>query len=322
MPQLAGTILVGNFIKPIANGVGLRLYGQSSGFVGLSPANHAGGTTFLLPASDGSVGQALTTNGSGELGWSNFLSVGATPNNGELLVGNGSDFSLATLTAGDNITITNGPGSITIAASGGSGSPGGDDTQIQFNSGGSFAASADLSWNATNHQLKVNNTITTSNDELILEQSGDSFGGTRFYLRNRIGFNGFVVENLGIDLTNMVFINSSGARGLVRYEHRVGAFVDGDNTDGEFQYWVTPSACSLAIGSSITVLATSLRLADGANLVVGSGTGSRIGSSADQKLGFFGATPVSQRLKSNYNNWASHTDVVQALVDLGLFDQV
>ena len=42
-----------------------------------------------------------------------------TPTNGQLLIGNGTDFTTAALTAGTGITITNGAGSITIAASGG-----------------------------------------------------------------------------------------------------------------------------------------------------------------------------------------------------------
>jgi hypothetical protein len=46
----------------------------------------------------------------------------ATPTNGQLLIGNGSGFSLATLTAGSGITVTNSSGGITIAASGGGGS--------------------------------------------------------------------------------------------------------------------------------------------------------------------------------------------------------
>lgn len=37
-------------------------------------------------------------------------------------------------------------------------------------------------------------------------------------------------------------------------------------------------------------------------------------------IGFFAATPVGQRLKANYNNWAAFGDVVDALVALGLFD--
>jgi hypothetical protein len=42
--------------------------------------------------------------------------VGDTPANGELLIGNGSGFTLATLTEGKNITITQDTGSITIEA--------------------------------------------------------------------------------------------------------------------------------------------------------------------------------------------------------------
>jgi hypothetical protein len=42
----------------------------------------------------------------------------ATPTNGQLLIGNGVSYTLATLTAGNNISITNAAGSVTIAASG------------------------------------------------------------------------------------------------------------------------------------------------------------------------------------------------------------
>ena len=45
----------------------------------------------------------------------------ATPTNGKVLIGNGTGYSLANLTAGSGVTITNGAGSITIAASGGGG---------------------------------------------------------------------------------------------------------------------------------------------------------------------------------------------------------
>ena len=47
--------------------------------------------------------------------------VNGTPTDGQLLIGNGTGFTLATLTQGSNITITNAAGSITIAATGGSG---------------------------------------------------------------------------------------------------------------------------------------------------------------------------------------------------------
>jgi len=47
--------------------------------------------------------------------------VTSTPSNGQLLIGNGSGYSLSTLTAGTNISISNSSGGITISSTGGSG---------------------------------------------------------------------------------------------------------------------------------------------------------------------------------------------------------
>jgi hypothetical protein len=44
--------------------------------------------------------------------------LSTAPSNGQLLIGNGTGYTLATLTAGSGITITNGAGSITLAAGG------------------------------------------------------------------------------------------------------------------------------------------------------------------------------------------------------------
>lgn len=48
---------------------GFRLYGATSGYVGLQGAAAAGSTTYTLPSTDGSNGQVLTTNGSATLTW-------------------------------------------------------------------------------------------------------------------------------------------------------------------------------------------------------------------------------------------------------------
>lgn len=50
------------------------------------------------------------------------LSNDAAPTNGQILIGNGTDYTVASLTAGSNVTITPGSGTITIASSGGGGS--------------------------------------------------------------------------------------------------------------------------------------------------------------------------------------------------------
>lgn len=64
-----------------------------------------------------------------------------------------------------------------------------------------------------------------------------------------------------------------------------------------------------------------VQMMDGRNVQVGRTTGTKIGTAAAQKLGFFGATPVIQQTKAGHNNWAATSDVVSALVSLGLFDQ-
>lgn len=60
-------------------------------------------------------GSPITTSGT------LAFSLASTPTNGQLLIGNGTDFSYSTLTAGSNITITNSSGGITIASTGGGG---------------------------------------------------------------------------------------------------------------------------------------------------------------------------------------------------------
>jgi len=59
------------------------------------------GVTGILPVANGGTG------------------LSTTPANGQLNIGNGTGFTRTTLTAGSGITITNGAGSISIAASGG-----------------------------------------------------------------------------------------------------------------------------------------------------------------------------------------------------------
>jgi hypothetical protein len=62
----------------------------------------------------GKVG--LTTHISGTLAIGNGgTGVTGTPTNGQLLIGNGSGFTLAALSAGTGISVTNGSGTISIA---------------------------------------------------------------------------------------------------------------------------------------------------------------------------------------------------------------
>ena len=92
LAKLAG-VATGNAL--ISGGVGTA---PSWGKIGLT--THVSGT---LPIANGGTG------------------VTSTPTNGQLLIGDGTGFSLTTITAGDNIVITNAAGSITIDSTGGGG---------------------------------------------------------------------------------------------------------------------------------------------------------------------------------------------------------
>ena len=89
--------------------------------------NLAAGTVFIGPdrraltASDISGLAAIATSGSASDLIAGIAAIarggtglGTTPNNGQLLIGNGIGYTLATLTAGTNIGITNAAGAITI----------------------------------------------------------------------------------------------------------------------------------------------------------------------------------------------------------------
>ena len=107
------------------------------GTVNLVGPNTAATTNFTLPATDGTSGQVLKTDGSGALSFGTLgvagggTGVTSTPSNGQLLIGNGTGFTAATLTAGSGVSITNGAGAITITGSG-SGSFGTDLSYVDY----------------------------------------------------------------------------------------------------------------------------------------------------------------------------------------------
>ncbi len=81
-----------------------------------------------------------------------------------------------TLVAGTNITITTDAStdSITINSTGGGGTPGGSDTQVQFNDGGSFGGDAGFTYNKTTNTATVENAIVTSGTASTIASFGAS----------------------------------------------------------------------------------------------------------------------------------------------------
>lgn len=99
--------------------------------------------------------------------------LASTPANGELLIGNGTGFSKAVLTAGANVTITNTAGGITIAAAGGGG--GGTGTVTSVN-GSSSVSGLSLSGGpiTTTGTLTLSGTVGVSSGGTGATSSGDA----------------------------------------------------------------------------------------------------------------------------------------------------
>lgn len=82
----------------IANYAPSKTGSGASGTWGINISGNAAGLSSVLGVANGGTG------------------LSTTPGNGQIDIGNGSGFTRTTLTAGANVSITNGPGSITISA--------------------------------------------------------------------------------------------------------------------------------------------------------------------------------------------------------------
>jgi len=129
----------------------------------------------------GKVG--LTTHISGVLPVANGgTNLSATPTNGQLLIGNGTDYDLATLTAGTGVSITNGSGSITVDATGlvnvqdeGVGVTGTPHDTLNFTGLGVSASNAGSGVATVNVSGFTLNTLTPQVQTMVVGSAGTEF---------------------------------------------------------------------------------------------------------------------------------------------------
>jgi hypothetical protein len=212
------------------NGVGV---GTGSGSV--TSVAFSGGTTGLT-----ATGSPITTSGtitlSGTLAVANGGTGNTTYTNGQLLIGNttGNTLTKATLTAGSGISITNGGGSITIAATGG----GGTVTSVAF-SGGTTGLTV------TGSPITSSGTITLAGS-LVVANGGTgatSASGARLNL-------GAAASGANSDITSITGLTtalafSQGGTGNISYTD--GQLLIGNTATGGL------SKAAITAGSGITV---------------------------------------------------------------------
>jgi len=112
-------------------GTGISTSGTYPNFTITNTSPSSGGTVTSVAATVPSIfsitGSPITTSGTLAMTYSGTAlpvanggtGLTSTPSNGQLDIGNGTGFTRSTLTAGAGITVTNGAGTITIAAIGG-----------------------------------------------------------------------------------------------------------------------------------------------------------------------------------------------------------
>jgi len=133
-----------------------------------SPTSGNMAATTSIPVANATGTLAVANGGTG---------LTATPTNGQIDIGNGTGFTRTSLTAGTNVTITPGAGSITIAATAGSTSPGGSTTQVQYNNAGAFGGISGFTTDGT--RVTASTTIGVGGATPSTSGSGVTFPATQ-----------------------------------------------------------------------------------------------------------------------------------------------
>jgi len=112
----------------------------------------ASNVTGTVAIANGGTGQTTASAG--------FNALSPITTTGDIIIGNGTN-SATRLGIGANtyVLTSNGTTATWAAPTGGSGSPGGSNTQIQFNNSGAFGGSANFTWDGSNIQVGLQGAV-------------------------------------------------------------------------------------------------------------------------------------------------------------------
>lgn len=139
-----------------------------------------------------------------------------------------------TIVAGTNVTLTTNAATdtLTISSSGGSTSPGGSTTQVQFNDAGVFGGDADFAWDKANNILSVGS--LTSPPKILAPDGAGAVDGADITVS--AGTSGLVSNGGKVRLT--VGDSSSGTKGIIVGQLK-GSGTDNTLFDSSFNLPIT-----------------------------------------------------------------------------------
>jgi hypothetical protein len=196
-----------------------RAGGTSSYVATVTPTTLSASRTVTLPNADinFTTGLGVAQGGTGQItAAAGFNALSPITTAGDLIIGNGTN-SATRLAIGTNtyVLTSNGTTASWQAPTGGGGSPGGSDTQIQFNNSGAFGGSANFTYVSPTVTISSNNnydaliaqtTSTTRTDrpKLVFKRTQTPAVGTVTSVAGNILFNSKTQVGAAIDFASIV----------------------------------------------------------------------------------------------------------------------
>lgn len=224
--------VVSNFLNLAGNVTAGTIYSNNYKF--------ANGATFSPQAGGSTTQLQFNNNGS-------FAGIPNVTYNGSVL--NLGDISALTIGGGDNgyFLQTDGSGNLTWAAGGGgggNGTPGGSNTQVQFNDSGTFGGDIGFTYNKSTNILNVDNVVVSANI------NANKITATANITANYFIGNGSQLTGVSLDVAN--YVSKSNQANITQLGNLVSLNVDGDITGlGNINISDTLSATALNISGDI-----------------------------------------------------------------------
>jgi hypothetical protein len=204
--------------------------------------------------------------------------------NGQLLIGNttGNTLTKATLTAGSNVTITNGSGAITIAAA--NSAPSGSTTQLQYNNAGAFGGISGVTTDGT--RITASTTIGVGAATPSTSGAGITFPATQDPSSNANTLDdyeeGAWTPGQGGGLTVVGTFSSAGRYVKIGRVVTITGYVQGS------------TSVSFASGSAVIANNLPFNSNDGTGLLNGHGSGANYNANATAVFAVSGTSMYSQ----------------------------